>query len=239
MTPLHHLLTHRLTMKHLHLSFIALASWAGALAPAQAGIVQGSGSGTVVHQVQHAADFEANTGLANPWAEGGLVFSHTGLDNDNGGCGYAGEFCVDLAAGEVYSLAFSGNHYATAGPNAYLRISSPTADLRAIELAVDSGFNSIHLLWQTWLDGVQTGTGRVSFGAQGVGAVLALKEDSGTFDELRLYAFDSASDTSGYSAPAVDSVRAFAAPTPGSLALLAPALLALGLGRRPAQPRRG
>ena len=187
----------------------------------------------MVHQVQHAADFEANTGLDNPWAEGGLVFSHTGLDNDNAGCGYAGEFCVDLAAGEVYSLAFSGNHYATAGPNAYLRIASPTADLRAIELAVDSGFNSIHLLWQTWLDGAMTGSGRASLGATGVGGVLTLREDSGTFDELRLYAFDSASDTSGYSAPAIDSVRAFAAPTPDSGLLAGLGLgLVLALGRR-------
>lgn len=196
--------------------------------PATASVVQTTGVGSAAPGAAHltyAADFEANTTLASPWAEGGLLFSHTGLANDNGGCGYAGGGCVDLGAGETYSKSFAGNYFATAGMNAYLSIRSTARDLNGIEFAIDSGYANIYLMWQTWLDGVLTGNGRVSLGAAGMGGVLGLSDVVG-FDEVRVYAFDSASDTSGYSAPAIDSVRAFTVPEPGSLAL---AMLA-GLG---------
>ncbi|MFG6463520.1 hypothetical protein ACG04Q_18235 [Roseateles sp. DXS20W] len=190
-------------------------------APAMAAVVQTTGAGSATPGTAHlsyAADFEANTTLASPWVEGGLLFTHTGLANDNAGCGYAGVECV--APGQPYSEAFSGNYFATAGTNAYLAIRSLGARLHGIEFAVDSGYPAIHLLWQTWLDGVLTGSGKVSLGAAGIGDVLGLSDAAG-FSEVRVYAFDSASDNSGYSAPAIDSVRAFTIAEPGSLALAA------------------
>lgn len=203
-------------------------------APAMAAVVQSTGAGSATPGATHlvfSADFEANTQLDSPWSEGGLRFSHTGLANDNGGCGYAGEFCVDVGAGQKYSEAFSGNYFATAGSNAYLSIRTEGPALHGIEFAVDSGFLDIHLLWQTWLDGVLTGSGKVSLGAAGVGDVLGLSDAAG-FSEVRLYAFDSAGDNSGYSAPAIDSVRGFTVPEPGSLALASLAGLALVGSRR-------
>lgn len=202
--------------------------------PAAAAVVQTTGAGSATPGATHqtySADFETNTNLDSPWSEGGLVFSHTGLGNDNGGCGYAGEFCVDVPAGQKYSESFSGNYFATAGSNAYLAIRSADARLNGIEFAVDSGYLSINVLWQTWLDGVLTGSGRVSLGTAGVGDVLGLSEAIG-FNEVRVYAFDSATDTAGYSVPAIDSVRAFSLPEPGSLALASLAGLGAAIIRR-------
>ncbi|KPF47560.1 hypothetical protein IP87_16930 [beta proteobacterium AAP121] len=220
------------TNDFLRAAVAALALGPLAALSSGAAVVQTLGIGSAVTAVQFSADFSANTTLASPYSEGGLVFSHTGFADDNGGCGYAGEFCVDLGAGEKYSEAFDGNYFATAGQNAYLRISSGDTALTAIEFAADSGYASIHLLWETWLGGTRTGQGKVSLGASGVGGVVGLRDTAG-FNEVRVYAFDSASDNSGYSAAAIDSVRGFAVPLPGTLALALGGLgLVAGLRRR-------
>ena len=197
-----------------------------------AGVVQTLGTGSAVSFVQFSADFTANTTLANNYSEGGLLFSHTGFANDNGGCGYAGVNC-EANPGEGYSQAFSGNYFATAGTNAYISISSGTTRLTAIEFAADSGFLDIFLLWETWLDNTRTASGRVALGPGGVGGVVGLRDDDGFFNQVRLYTFDSAGDTSGYSTAAIDNVRAFSVPLPGTLALALGALgLMAGLHRR-------
>ena len=218
---------------------LSLLAGAAFTLPAAAAVVQTTGAGSATPGATHltyAADFEGNTALSNTWSEGGLTFTQTNaLGADNGGCGYAGELCVDTAAGEVYIDAFSGNYFATAGTNAYLSIKSASTLVTGIEFAVDSGFNTIYVMWQTWLNGVQTGTGKQSFGAAGVGGVLGLSDAAG-FDEVRVYAFNSASANSGYSAPAIDTVRAFKVPEPGSLALaLLAGIAAASISRR----RRG
>lgn len=219
-------------------SLLSLLVSAAFCLPAAAAVVQTTGAGNATPAATHltfAADFEGNVSLASPWSEGGLTFKQTnGVGSDNAGCGYAGEWCVDTAAGQVYSEAFSGNYFATDGANAYLSITTNGPNLNGIEFAVDSGFNTIFVMWQTWLDGLQTGTGKVSFGTAGIGGVLGLSDAAG-FDEVRVYTFGTAAANSGFSAPAIDSVRAFTVPEPGSLALA----LVAGLGVAGLRRRRG
>lgn len=219
-------------MKKTLLSLLASAAFA---LPAAAAVVQTTGTGSAApgaKYVVYSADFEGNTSLSNTWSEGGLAFSQTNaIAADNGGCGYAGEFCVDAASGQVYSEAFDGNYFATAGTNAYLSIKSLGNVVSGMEFAVDSGYATIYVMWQTWLNGVQTGTGKLSLGTAGIGGVLGLSDVSG-FNEVRLYTFDSASDNSGYSTPAIDTVRAFKVPEPGSMALAALAGIAVAAVRR-------
>lgn len=204
--------------------------------PAAAAVVATTGAGSATPSAAHlayTASFEGNTGLSNSWAEGGLNFTQVNaLAADNGGCGYAGVDCADPAAGLFFSEAFEGNFFKTAGFNAYLSIKSASTVLHGIEFAADSGYATIYLMWQTWLDGVQTGTGKLSLGTGGVGDVLGLSDLAG-FNEVRVYAFDSASDNSGFSAAAIDSVRGFTVPEPGSLGLAGAAALGLlGVRRR-------
>lgn len=213
---------------HHRLRVAAAALALGPLAALNSGaaVVQTLGAGSAVTAAQFSADFTANTTLANPYSEGGLVFSHTGFADDNGGCGYAGVDC-EANPGEGYSQAFDGNYFATAGQNAYVRIGSGDVVLSAIEFAADSGYLNIHLLWETWLDGTRTGQGRVSLGSSGIGGVVGLRDAEG-FDEVRVYAFDSPADSAGYSMAAIDSVRAAAVPLPGTLALALGGLALMG-----------
>lgn len=216
-------------MKQSFIVLLMAALAAGAAFNTSASVVQTFGTGSAVQQARYSADFELNTDLSNDYVEGGLLFSFNGT-GDNAGCGFAGVHCVE--PGELYSAAFGGNYMATDGMNAYLSIRSLQRDLTAIELAVDSGYNNIHGFWQAFRDQDLVGSGHFSLGAGGSGGVLGLKAQAG-FDELRYFAFSSAGRSSGFSAPAIDSVRAFAVPEPSSALLSLAGLLGLaGLTRR-------
>jgi hypothetical protein len=202
----------------------------------QAGVVQTYGSGSAVTTVNHSAGFEGNTSVAANYSEGGLDFTDSS-NSGNGGCGYAYTNCVvdPTDPTDVFSLAFSGNYFAADGTNARLSIRSQGAeDLSAIEFAFSSGFLDMFGLWETFRDGVQTGTGRFNVLDSYTGTVIGLSDAAG-FDEVRLAAFHNGTATTGLSAPAIDDVRAQTAqalPLPASWTLVAGALAALAFTRR-------
>lgn len=200
-------------MKQFTRAVLALgAALAASLAGnANAATVQTLGTGSAIAGArQLVADFEANTALVSDFQQGGLLLSYSGSDN-NAGCGFAGVDCVE--PGGAYSAAFDGNYMATSGQNAFISIRSLDGSLTAIELAVDSGYASIHGFWQTFRAGVLAGSGNFSLGDGGTGGVLGLADAEG-FDELRYFAFSSAGRNSGFSAPAIDSIFLAAAPVP-------------------------
>jgi hypothetical protein len=199
----------------------------GAAASASATVLQSFGAATAVRTTTNAATFEGNTLLANDWVEGGLLFHYSG-SGDNNNCGYGDSLeCFDSVS--ELGDGFSGNYMATAGSNAYISVRKASGDnFHGIEFAASSLFVNLNGYWRTLNDNVVTGSGNFSAAS---GKVLGLYDAAG-FDEVRYFTFARPNLTTGFSSPAIDSVRVGEIPEPASLLMIGAGLLGLAGSRR-------
>ena len=194
---------------------------------AQSAVIQTVGAGSAVTAVDASANFEnINAVSANPYLEGGLSFSRTGLSGTNNGCGYGG------CSTHIGFTGFSGNFMYSTGSGYFTVAATGSNTFSGLEFVVGTGFysTSTSAQWQALNDGILVGSG--SFNTA-VGSTIGFVSASG-FDELRYGGFDSS-----FVAPAFDTVRAQyvevqAVPEPVSIALFGLGLAGVATVRRKA-----
>lgn len=184
-----------------HIALVALSCIAAlAFQPNAWAVTQTSGAGSAVTTIDASATFENTASLnGNPYSEGGMLFSRTGLSFNNGGCGYAG--CANITNNPGFA-GFSGNYMYGAGGVGYFNIASTGGNVfSGLEFTVGTGFfsSTVDVVWEAYNSSILVGSGSVSLA---VGTVIGFNDASG-FDSLRY------TDVlqSGQNAPAFDTVR--------------------------------
>lgn len=208
---------------------LGAVAFAAASSTSFALVTQSTGAGSAVTSVDGMADFENVASLVdNPYTEGGMAFSRSGLSFDNNGCGFAG-----CGTHSGFFPGFIGNYmYGVGGTGGFFEMAATGGqEFFGLEFAVGWGFvgptvSNIH--WEAYDNAILVGSGDLDLG---VGTVIGFADASG-FDVLRYTNGDF-----GTTAPAFDSVRAQfgpgqQVPEPVSLGLLGAGIGALGLARR-------
>lgn len=219
---------------------LAIALFSGS---AFAVTIQTIGVGSAVTTVNASADFERNPAALfdNPYSEGNMLFSRTGLDFGNSGCGFAG--CPGSFPPE-----FIGNYMYGQGSGGYFEIAAASGNVfKGLEFTTGTGYGLTDstILWETYdANSSLVDTGLVSLP---VGQVIGFSDATG-FVKLKFTSneFVSSPDSlpdflTTNNAPAFDSVRAeFTAnpnlnpvPEPGTWFLMSTGLVGLlGYGWR-------
>ena len=206
-----------------HIALFALSCiTALAFQPNAWAVTQTTGAGSAVSIVEGTANFESRNALFdNPYSEGGMVFSRTGLTFNNNGCGFGGCTSTSGFAG------FSGNYMYGVG-SGYFEIAATGGNVfHGLEFTIGTGFdiNPQNVSWQAFSSSILVGSGTLSLES---GTIIGFSDAIG-FDNLRYTSDDR--DRYGYVAPAFDSVHAqftAAIPEPEIYAMMMAGLGLLG-----------
>ncbi len=157
------------------------------------------GAGSTVTTVYASANFETFNALNdNPYVEGGLSFSRTGLSFDNNGCGFQG------CAGHPGFIGFTGNYLYGVGNDGYFTIRAASDEFfTGLEFLSGTGFSGSEfeiLTWSAYRLGTLVGNGTAVVS----GVVTIGFADAAGFDRLQ-YTREVVDVTH---APALDSVKA-------------------------------
>lgn len=180
---------------------LTVSVWSLAVvAPAGAAVTYTTGAGSAVFRVDSGADFESvNAVTDNPYLEGGMAFSRSGLGSSNNDCGYAG--CTDHLPFSGFTGNFMYSYSVTGG---YFQIKATDGKIfEGLEFVIGSGFNNNPgMYWSASLNNVSVGVGREGGPS---GRVVGFS-GAGGFDTLQF--FDEGPGFFSGSAPAFDTVRA-------------------------------
>jgi hypothetical protein len=174
--------------------------------------IQTFGAGAVI-TVDGSADFESFAALYdNPYSEGGMLFSRTGLSFNNAGCGYASQDDPSPPSCSLAFPGFSGNYmYGVSTDNGgYFEITAgPGNTFRGLEFVLGSGFGAgVHpVAWASY----DAGNNLITSGSfPGVMGTVVGFSDSDGFATLRYTSSGgtSADFSTTFNAPAFDTVRA-------------------------------
>ena len=213
------------TTRIQHLALVALSSLAAlGFQPNAWAVTQTTGAGSAVSIVQGTANFESPNALFdNPYLEGGLAFSRTGLTFNNNDCGFAG--CTSNSG----FVGFSGNYMYGLGTGYFDMAATGGNVFHGLEFTIGDGYpsNLQNVTWQAFSSSILVGSGTLSLSN---GTIVGFSDAIG-FDTLR-YTSD---DGFGYVAPAFDSVNAqftAAIPEPEIYAMMLAGLGLLGYATR-------
>lgn len=210
------------TTRIQHLALVALSSLAAlAFQPNAWAVTQTTGAGSAVSIVEGTANFESLIALSyNPYLEGGMAFSRTGLTFNNNGCGFAG------CASHSGFVSFSGNYMYGFGTAGYFDMAATGGNVfHGLEFTIGTGFDSNpqNVTWQAFSSSILVGSGTLSLSN---GTIIGFSDAIG-FDTLRY----TSGDGYGSVAPAFDSVHAqftAAIPEPEIYAMMLAGLGLLG-----------
>lgn len=215
------------------IALVALSALCLPATAARASVSMTIGAGSAVSAISASASFESVAALSdNPYIEGGIAFSRTGLTFFNNGIGYGS------GASHVGFTGFSGNYMYGAG-RGYFEMKAMDGKLfSGLEFILGNGIPSVltGVSWTAYLAGVEVGGGAVE--NLPAGSILGFSGQP--FDTLRYTDYGTLNGLPN--TPAFDTVNAeflaASVPEPKTWAMMLSGIALAGAALRRRSPAR-